>query len=60
MSKRELPSLHELAKIECKFRLLFFLRDLSIKSACIPADIVWKHYMFILGELTLASENDFR
>lgn len=56
MTRREIPPLHEVAKLEYKFKLMFFLRDLGIKSACEPADTIWKHYMHILGELTVGSD----
>ncbi len=53
MIKREIPPLHEVAKLEYKFKLFFFLRDLGIKSAREPAVAVWKEYMYILGELSV-------
>jgi len=58
MTRREIPPLHEIAKLELKFKLMFFLRDLGIKSARGPADVIWKHYMFILGELAVVYENN--
>jgi len=58
MTRREIPPLHEIAKLELKFKLMFFLRDLGIKSARGPADVIWKHYMFILGELAVVCEDD--
>jgi hypothetical protein len=53
MNQREIPPLHEVAKLEQKIKLLYFLRDLGIKSAYLPAQDVWNRYMFILGELTV-------
>jgi hypothetical protein len=53
MNRREIPPLHEIAKLELQFRLLFFLRDLGIKSAHTPAKEVWEVYMNVLSELTV-------
>jgi len=53
MTRREIPPLHEIAKLELKFKLLFFLRDLGIKSADAPAVKVWEAYMHILSKLTV-------
>lgn len=53
MNRTEIPPLHEIAKIEYKYRFLYFLRDLGIKSAHEPAVEVWKRFMFIQGALTV-------
>lgn len=53
MTKREIPPLHEVAKMEYKYKFLYFLRDLGIKSAHDPAVKVWTAYAFIQGELTV-------
>lgn len=53
MSRREIPPLHEVAKLEYKYKFLYFLRDLGIKSAKGPAVEVWKYYTYIQAELTV-------
>lgn len=45
--------LHEVAKLEFKYKLLYFLRDIGIKSAHAPAVALWKEYLFIQSELTI-------
>jgi hypothetical protein len=45
--------LHELRKLELRYRLLFFLRDIGIKSAKAPAVKVWNHYMDATAQLIL-------
>ena len=52
MKLREVPPLHEIAKLEYKFKLLYFLVDLGIESALIPARIIWDKYVYIQSELT--------
>lgn len=53
MNRREIPPLHEVAKLEYKYKFLYFLRDIGIKTANEPAVSVWKEYMYIQGELTI-------
>jgi len=53
MKSQEVPHLHAVAKLELTFKLLFFLRDLGIKNAILPADIVWRDYMEIVAHLSV-------
>lgn len=53
MNKREIPPLHEIAKLEYQYKLLYFLRDLGIKSAQQPAIDAWTYYVYIMAELTV-------
>lgn len=50
---REIPPLHEVARLEYEYRFLFFLRDIGIESALEPAVESWRRYMFIQGQLTV-------
>lgn len=43
----------EISKIEAKYRFLYFLRDLGIKSAHGPAVEEWQKYLYIQAELTV-------
>lgn len=53
-AKREIhPYLHEVSKLELRYRFLFFLRDLNIRSATLQSEIAWKHYMDVISELTV-------
>ena len=38
-------NLHELYEIEVRFKILFFLRDIGVNSATIPANEVWNSYV---------------
>jgi hypothetical protein len=53
VNKREIPPLHEIAKLEYQFRFLYFLRDLGIQSANIPAKKITLKYMVIQAELAI-------
>lgn len=50
---REIPPLHEIAKIELKFKFLYFIRDIGIKSAHAPAVETWKRYMDLQAALSV-------
>lgn len=52
-TKREVSPLHEIAKIEYRFKFFYFLRDLGIKSAVEPAQNTIARYMDMLADLTL-------
>lgn len=43
--------LHEITKIDLRYRFLYFLRDLGISSAHEPAVEAWKEHIFIVGAL---------
>lgn len=45
--------LHEIAKLEQKYKFLYFLRDIGIASAQGPAIFTWTEYVSIQGALTL-------
>lgn len=49
-------NLHELRKLELKFKLLYFLRDLNIKSSFEPAVDCWTDYVSRLSTLMGADE----
>lgn len=53
MAKRDIPPLHEIAKLEYRFKFLYFLRDLGIKSAHEPAVAALQYYLDIQAELTV-------
>lgn len=54
MVKRELsPFLHEIAILELRYRFMFFLKDLGIKSATPASDEAWQAYMMTISELTV-------
>lgn len=43
--------LHEITKIDLRYKFLYFLRDLGIRSAHEPAVATWKKYIDIVGSL---------
>jgi len=52
------PNSHELAKLECKLKFLYFLRDLGIKTA-IPASVAaFVEYMEKVSELSVLEVTD--
>lgn len=51
-AKRENYPLHEIAKVEQKLKLLYFLRDLGITQAEKAKEDAFKIYMYIVGEMT--------
>jgi hypothetical protein len=54
MSKREVPpNAHEIAKLESKMFLLYFLRDIGIKSATEAASDFWDVYVVLLSHLSV-------
>jgi len=53
MNLPEVPPLHEIRKLELKYRFLFMLRDLGVASARQPAIDTWSEYIEIVGQLVL-------
>jgi hypothetical protein len=43
--------IQDLQKLELHFRLLYFLRDLGIRSSFEPAAATWTDYMARLGKM---------
>ena len=58
MSRREIPPLHEIAKLELKFKFFYFLLDLGIVSAARPGHITWEAFMHVQSELTASYGDD--
>lgn len=58
MNLPEVPTLHEVRRLELTYRLLFFLRDLGIKSAFQPSIDAWTDYMHVTGQLILSDMPD--
>lgn len=53
MNKLNHQSSHEIAKLESKYKFLYFLCDIGIKSAGSPATEAWVDYVFIQGQLAV-------
>lgn len=43
--------LHEITKIDLRYKFLYFLRDLGIRSAHEPAVEAWKRHIYVVGAL---------
>ena len=41
----------ELYKLEVKYKFLYFLKDIGIKSAAEPAKEASSYYMWVIGEI---------
>lgn len=53
MTRREVPPLHEIAKLEYKYRLFYFLFDMGLKSALVPAREVSDAYMDAMAQVSI-------
>ena len=53
MSQREIPPLHEVAKLEYKLKFMLFLCNIGIKSAFEVADELWIKYTLMMAELSV-------
>jgi hypothetical protein len=42
---------HNVQKLELTYRLLFFLRDMGIDSAHIPAVLTWDQYVVVTTQI---------
>lgn len=52
--------LHEITKIDLRYKLFYILRDLGIKSADESAVATWNLYVVIQGELIKGTWDDIQ
>jgi hypothetical protein len=52
------PNSHELAKLECKLKFLYFLRDLGLRTAIPASTEAFIEYMEKISELLVIEATD--